>query len=374
MPRRATQKPAVRQKPAARPIFISHAVADAEVVNLFVEKLLIAGIGIGHEHIFNVSAKTSPLKVGENFSPEIRKALTGAKLVIAIVTETYLARPFTMAELGAAWALQKLMPILVPPVDFSKLEGVLQGVQCVNIVDGNALHGLYDQFDHKRLNKDGWFERAGSGTFAEALAGFQKGVQAKLKKPDKPTVHRQSRQQSSTLDGVITVKLKMSLAEEQEQFESTLDAVRKALAKLPPVVRLAFMYRARGENASIETFEKEACRAIGNAEHAGFLRTRKTTGVSEALGMAIPMDVLDVILFWPDLASQYARDADQAIEALASFLGSASAEFRRRYEDKHGHAASERIQAFWRAHKLLGENDKTLNRVRSQPAPFAKIE
>lgn len=117
------------RKTQGRAVFVSHAAHDATFVNFFVDTILVGGIGIPAEQIFNTSAPTSPIRSGSNFSPDIRLAIQSARVVIALITPTYFERPFAMAELGAAWATDRIVPVLVPPVDFTMLEGVLDGVQ-----------------------------------------------------------------------------------------------------------------------------------------------------------------------------------------------------------------------------------------------------
>jgi hypothetical protein len=114
-------------------IFVSHATADRPLIDEFVQ-LLEGGIGIRSSQIFCSSLETQGVPPGVDFKHYIRDTIKDSQLVIGIVSERFYSSPFCMCELGASWVLAKtFIPILVPPVTFQDLRGVLGGTQCLSI-------------------------------------------------------------------------------------------------------------------------------------------------------------------------------------------------------------------------------------------------
>lgn len=321
-----------RRKVATRPVFISHASHDADFVNYFVDTLLVGGIGIPKEQIFNTSAPTPPIKAGSNFNPEIRAAIQSARIVIALVTREYFGRPFAMAELGAAWAAERLIPVLVPPVDFSMLEGVLDGVQCIRANDKQALHELFDRFDQEHLNNDRWLARNGSGTFNFKLEEYLKALPSKL--PSTPSAPPATPEPAPG-------KSAMSLKEEQAAFDQLVDEVDEALDPLPLEVQDAFAFSTGGDWGTVNAPDTEMLGSVYEQKHRGLLETMEEGSGSNR-----------VVYYRPSRMSQRVRNVYARLDSLKAFLESASSEFHVAYEDAYGSAASPNLYSFWETHFL----------------------
>ncbi|MBN9686117.1 MULTISPECIES: toll/interleukin-1 receptor domain-containing protein [unclassified Corallococcus] len=205
----STTSPAVSNP---EPVFISHSSADRGLVGFFVEQLLVAGIGLSPAQIFYTSAPSSPIQAGENFNPRIRQAIAGCRIVIALVSPNYYRSPFCMSELGVAWAAEKLLPILVPPVDFGSLEGVLYGMHCIRVGDKQKIFELYDRFsaaDWHRPNRTGIFV----SKVEDFLAGLP-GCLSQLPAPD--VVERSEYKKLEAQIDELSAKLKASAASAEE--------------------------------------------------------------------------------------------------------------------------------------------------------------
>lgn len=106
-------------------IFISHAVGDAALAKALVAFLMEA-IGVPKKEIFCSSLQDHGIPLTEDFNAYIKDQIQEPKLVIALMTETYLERHFCLMELGAAWATSlKTLPIVVPPVSFTNVTNTL---------------------------------------------------------------------------------------------------------------------------------------------------------------------------------------------------------------------------------------------------------
>jgi hypothetical protein len=133
-------------------IFISHAVSDKHLATKFVE-LLQLGIGVLHTDVFFSSTKGS-IPNGSSFVQHILKELNSADLVIGLVSRSYFQSHFCLAEAGAAQARKaagkcEFFSLVIPPVKFSDLDGVLYGVQSGNILERPALAELKDLIQRK---------------------------------------------------------------------------------------------------------------------------------------------------------------------------------------------------------------------------------
>ncbi|MFP2930232.1 toll/interleukin-1 receptor domain-containing protein [Pyxidicoccus sp. 3LG] len=319
---------------------MSHAAHDAAFVNFFVDTLLVGGIGIPSDKIFNTSAPTSPITSGNNFSPDIRAAIQSAKIVIALITPRYFERPFAMAELGAAWAAQRLMPVLVPPVDFSMLEGVLDGVQCIRANDKKALHEIFDRFDQDKLNKERWFTRNGTGTFSAKLEEFLAGLPSKLPKAPEPTsAHVMGKVPQGAKTAPKPEKPPLSLKEEQALFVQLIAELNDALSHVPWIVRDAFVHDACGHLAKADPANQTRMDAVWDAKHRGLVEIDDEDA-----------DEDDEVHFLPTRASQRARNVYAALDRLRKFLASASSNFHLAYEDEHKFPAAVHLYPFWEAH------------------------
>lgn len=129
-------------------IFFSHATKDKDVTNAFVEKILILGMGVDSDSIFNVSDVDHGVPTGHYFVPYIREKITKSAVVIAWITPRYVESSFCMCELGAAWALlPEKLPFfpLIDDMTFGQLPGALIGMQALKASDKAIIDKFGDE-------------------------------------------------------------------------------------------------------------------------------------------------------------------------------------------------------------------------------------
>lgn len=133
-------------------IFISHSSKDSELVQRFVE-LLQLGMGCSARDIFCTSLYGT-LPPGEPFVEKIKENIIDAEAVIFLISEAYLASPFCLAELGAAWALNRaIYPMIVDPVTEEQLNKLpILGRQYLPLLQKTGLQQLIDSFAKKNLS------------------------------------------------------------------------------------------------------------------------------------------------------------------------------------------------------------------------------
>lgn len=91
------------QTASGKGIFLSHAYADRALADLLRNTLVLGGVL--EQRIFYSSSRATGIPSGEDVRSYLRRSLRDAGLVIELVSETFLARPMCLMELGGAWTL-----------------------------------------------------------------------------------------------------------------------------------------------------------------------------------------------------------------------------------------------------------------------------
>ncbi|MCL5036419.1 MAG: toll/interleukin-1 receptor domain-containing protein [Chloroflexi bacterium] len=95
-------------------IFISHSSKDCEIVQSFLDDLLIGSMGFQIRKIFCASIEGTKIESGEDWRNEIRNHLLKAKVIFLIITPNYKSSEMCLNEMGAAWATEsKVIPMIV---------------------------------------------------------------------------------------------------------------------------------------------------------------------------------------------------------------------------------------------------------------------
>ena len=124
---------------AIRKIFISHSSKDTAFVEELVDLLEL--IGLPGESIFCTSFAGYGIDLGENFLDAIKDELSSDTLVLFVLTQNFYASPVCLCEMGATWVQAKdHIPILVPPLDFPDIKGVIPLTQGFKITDALKLN------------------------------------------------------------------------------------------------------------------------------------------------------------------------------------------------------------------------------------------
>ncbi|ARD45293.1 toll/interleukin-1 receptor domain-containing protein [Colwellia sp. PAMC 21821] len=134
------------EKPLTK-VFISHASADADVVEEVVE--LLETIGLESNQIFCTSFEGYGIDLGENFLDKIKEELSSDSLVIFILSENFYKSPVCLCEMGATWVLAKEhIPMIIPPLDYSDVKGVIPLSQGLKINETLKLNSLKDKIEN----------------------------------------------------------------------------------------------------------------------------------------------------------------------------------------------------------------------------------
>jgi hypothetical protein len=125
-------------------IFISHAVTDKALADLFVQFLKEA-VGVPGSSIFCSSVGGHGIPFGVDFNDYLKSRISTPRLVILLMTESYMESAFCLMELGAAWANSTTkLPVVVPPVKFDNVTKTLGLTQAWNVENHEGLIDLRD--------------------------------------------------------------------------------------------------------------------------------------------------------------------------------------------------------------------------------------
>jgi len=121
LPRKSSEE---SLEPAVSKIFISHSSKDKPVVSEIVH--LLSLIGLQDHSIFCTSLEGYGITLGEDWFKTLKSEVSGDAIVLFVLSENYFQSNISLCEMGAAWVLSKQhIPILIPPMDYKKMDGVI---------------------------------------------------------------------------------------------------------------------------------------------------------------------------------------------------------------------------------------------------------
>jgi hypothetical protein len=127
-------------------IFISHSSKDASIVEEVIDLLEVAGVE--PSQIFCSSFEGYSIELGQDFLQRIKDELNSNILVLFIITANFYASPVSLCEMGAAWVrTSKHIPIVVPPLSYEDIKGVIPNTHALIINDPLRWNTLKEQLE-----------------------------------------------------------------------------------------------------------------------------------------------------------------------------------------------------------------------------------
>lgn len=168
-------------------VFISHAASDKALVDGFVD-LLDTGTALNQTDIFCSSVSGLGIPNYREFVGDIKTHLEEARLVIVVLSPSFLKSSFCNCELGASWfADKKCFVLLAPPLKLDDAKGILTGKHVGMITDAAVLDELKDYL-HSVLSVDAatarWNEKK-----AEFLSSIPRLIKPLKKAKEEPEVN-----------------------------------------------------------------------------------------------------------------------------------------------------------------------------------------
>lgn len=333
-------------------IFISHAVADKELVDAFVD-FLQTGCGVRHEEVFCSSLEGLTIPEGSSFVQFMEDSLREADFVIMIITPSYYESVFCVCELGATWILQHdNFPLLVPPLEWADLKAVLNPKQGAKINDPSDLANLLDRLKaigkstmstaRFELKKDAFIEKfkmlkvkgktnVSAKEYEELKKKYDGAVKATLEYDEEIAKLKKQFDDLAAMKApsdVLAVVLAGS--NEPEQLALMIKAFKKSAKKLPNAALEAIFSETRGEMYRLpEYFGNETtCDAAQNAAERQFVK--------------IDENVVTALSSHPAV-----EEVQNRLNELRNFIGGASEELAKKYQQDHSHQFSIYNRDFW---------------------------
>ncbi|GAB2553045.1 toll/interleukin-1 receptor domain-containing protein [Gracilibacillus alcaliphilus] len=248
-------------------IFISHASADKPLVDGFV-RFIRLGMDIRNEKIYCITYNNGDIPSGDSFTEHIKVNINNAEIIILLITPNFLNSNFCMAELGAAWAMdKKIIPIIVPPLKFDTLESTpLKARQVIRLEDidifADELRKSGYEFAISLFNKYGEEFKSQLDTLINKIES-PKNVSVKEYESLKNEVillvekSQRDRQKIDKLeeycgkleiakDPSDVIEIKKSNMDSWEQLEELVDEAKAALSPLSREVISALFYQIKG--------------------------------------------------------------------------------------------------------------------------------
>ena len=337
-------------------IFISHAMGDKPLVELFVDLLLQNGLDISRDRIFCTSLEGMKIRPGKTFVEYIRHELSNSDYVIMIITAAYYESAFCLCELGATWVLgSEAFPLLVPPIDYSGMKAVLLGVQAGKIADPDVLNEMKD-----RLSEAG-FGNASTGRWELKRNTFLAQLSDVLTRiPGRTTV---SAAEFQTLKSTYD-ECQKQLLEEQNEIESlkTLIEDLKTCKNRDDVSRILSSRISEGElfDQLVDGIRPEADE-IGQTALESIFKSKRGEQFRPPAGWNTEYDwevvnaaqergmvTVDSGAVYPDHSHPKIRRFTSKLDKLSEFLQNADNEFIEQKSEEFGFQFSLSNRDFWR--------------------------
>ncbi len=125
-------------------IFLSHSYRDKDIAVKIVEKLLIKIFAINKQSdIFFTSKRETGIESSINWRNHIKSNLQGCDIFIALITTNFKESEMCLAEIGAAWALnKKIYPLIIPPIKYENFSPVIAEIQADLLLKREDLESL----------------------------------------------------------------------------------------------------------------------------------------------------------------------------------------------------------------------------------------
>ncbi len=127
----------------SRKFFISHSSKDKEIVEKFVDHILLLGVGLSPEDIFCTSIEDLAIKNGEDIRKHIHSNIRGADFSIIIISNNYKKSEICLNEMGAVWAFNNnVRYYLLPDSDFDTIGWLCNPSQAEKLFNSITLDKL----------------------------------------------------------------------------------------------------------------------------------------------------------------------------------------------------------------------------------------
>lgn len=131
-------------------IFVSHSSKDKEVVKIFVDEILKAGLRFEDSEIVFTSEEATGVETGENVPTFIIDNIRNCSVFLSMVSPQYAESAICMNEVGAALALgKKPCSVLLPNADYKHLGWLVNLDKAARADDDESVDSLMETICNK---------------------------------------------------------------------------------------------------------------------------------------------------------------------------------------------------------------------------------
>ena len=127
-------------------IFISHSSKDKAIIDAFIDKILILGLGFKTEDIAYTSREDTGVITGNDIREFIKNNISTSDYVFFMLSKNYRLSEICLNEMGAAWALNRIVkPLIFPDVDYDSIGWLYEVKKAARISNEESLDSLFDE-------------------------------------------------------------------------------------------------------------------------------------------------------------------------------------------------------------------------------------
>lgn len=136
-------------------IFISHSSKDYNIVNSFVDNILLLGLELTRNDIFCTSSEGMGIKSGEDWKKKIESSFKESQVILLIITPNYKASEICQNEMGAAWMSdKKVIPLIIEPIGYKSVGVVVEPKQISKLNSEDDIDKIHTSLKEILTNKD----------------------------------------------------------------------------------------------------------------------------------------------------------------------------------------------------------------------------
>ena len=140
---KALTLPNISTLKSRKKIFISHSSKDKNIVEKFVDHILMLGIGFSAADIFCTSIEDMAIKNGEDIRDHIHANIKNVDFSILLISQHYKKSEICINEMGAVWAYNNNVRLyLLPDVDFREIGWLCDTRKADKLFDSIVLDAL----------------------------------------------------------------------------------------------------------------------------------------------------------------------------------------------------------------------------------------
>jgi|GEM_PF-2550985 len=125
-------------------IFLSHSYLDRNISAKIVEKLLIKLFEISkQDDIFFTGKRETGIESSLNWRNKLKTNLRDCDIFIALITTNFKNSEVCLAEIGAAWILdKKIYPLILPPINYQNFSQIIGEIQADSLLKKEDVHSF----------------------------------------------------------------------------------------------------------------------------------------------------------------------------------------------------------------------------------------